>query len=85
MPALQFPNPDKPFQLFTDVSKHSYSRILHHKKKGQPNADEPVLIPIVYFSGTFNKLQQLWNTTQSECYAVYISVQKFTFYLTGTD
>ena len=44
IPALQFPNPNKPFQLFTDASKHRYSRILHQKKEGQPNADEPVLI-----------------------------------------
>ena len=85
MPTLQFPNPNKTFQLFTDVSKHSYSRILHQKKEVQSNADEPVLIPIAYFSGTFNKMQQLWNTTQKECYAVYKSVQKITFYLTGTD
>ena len=45
----------------------------------------PRLIPIAYFSGTFNKMQQLWNITQKECYAVYKSVQKFSFYLKGTD
>ena len=64
MPALQFPNPNKPFQLFTDMSKYSYSRILHQKKEEHPSADDPVLIPIAYFSGTFNKMQQLQNTTQ---------------------
>ena len=85
MPALQFPNPNKPFQLFTDVSKYSHSRILHQKKEGQSNADDPVLIPITYFSGTFNKMQQLQNTTQKECNVVYRLVQKFTFYLTGTE
>ena len=47
--------------------------------------EEPELIPITYFSGIFNKTQQLWITTQKECYAVYKSVQKFFFYLTGTD
>ena len=34
MPALQYPNPNKPFKLFTDASKHSYSRILHQEKEG---------------------------------------------------
>ena len=29
MPTLQYPNPNKPFMLFTDASKHSYSGILH--------------------------------------------------------
>ena len=75
MPTLQFPNPNKPFQLFTDASKHSHSGILHQEKEGQPSADDPVLIPITYFSGTFNTMQQLWNTTQNECYAVYKSVK----------
>ena len=30
-------------------------------------------------------MQQLWNTTQIECFAIYKSVQKFDFYLTGID
>ena len=63
MPGLQFPNPNKPFQLFTDTSKYSYARILHQKKEGQLSADDPVLNPIVYFSGNFNKTQQFLNTT----------------------
>ena len=50
MPALQYPNLNKPFQLFTGASKHSYSRILHQKKKEQQNAGEPELIPTAYFS-----------------------------------
>ena len=85
MLVLQFPNQYKPFQLFTDTSKHKHSRILHQKKEGQPNVDEPVLIPIMFFSGDFNKLQQLWNSAQKECYAIYKSVKNFAFYLTGTD
>ena len=85
MPALQYPNPNKPFQLFTDASKHNYSGILHLEKEGQPNTGEPELIPTAYFSGTFNKTQQLWNNTQKECYPAYKSVQKFFFYLTGID
>ena len=84
-PALQYPNANKPFKLFTDASKHSYSRILHQQREGHTDADEPELIPIAYFSGTFNKTQQLCNTTQKACYAVYISVQKSAFYLPGTD
>ena len=52
MPALQYPNPNKPFQLFTDMSKHGYSGILLQEKEGQLNTGEPELIPITYFSGT---------------------------------
>ena len=85
MSTLQYPNLNKPFKLFTDAPKNSYSWILHQEKEGQADTDEPELIPIKYFSGTFNKTQQFWNTTQKECYAVYQSVQKFAFYLTGVD
>ena len=85
MPSLQNPNPNKTFKLFTDASKHSYSRILHQEKEQQADTEEPELILIAYFSGTVNKTQQLWNTTQKECYAFYIAVQKFVFYLTGTN
>ena len=71
MPTLQYPNPNKPFKLFTDASKHNYSGILPQEEKSKtPNA-EANLIPIAYFSGTFSRTQQLWNTTQKECYAVY--------------
>ena len=34
MPALQYPNPNKPSKLFTDALKHSYSIILHQEKEG---------------------------------------------------
>ena len=74
MPALQYPNPNKPFKLFTNASKHSYSIILHQEKEGHTDAEKPEFFLIIYFSGTFNKTQ-LWNTTQKESYAVYKSVQ----------
>ena len=49
MPYPQYQNFNKPFKLFTDTSKHSYSRILHQEKQGQEKADKPELIPIAYF------------------------------------
>ena len=30
-------------------------------------------------------MQQLWNVNPKECYAVYRSVNKFSFYLTGAE
>ena len=84
MPMLQYPNSNKPFKLFTDTSKHSYLGILHQEEtSGKPGA-EVYLIPIPYFSGPFGRTQQLWNTTQKECYTVYQSITEFTFYLVGT-
>ena len=66
MSRLQYPNPNKPFMLFTDASKHSYSGILHQEETPHHLGVEVNLIPIAYFSGSFGRTQQLWNTTQKE-------------------
>ena len=84
MPKLQYPNPNKPFMLFTDALKQSYLGILHQEETPHHLGTEVNLIPIAYFFGSFGRTQQLWNTTQKECYAVYRSIQKFEFYLAGT-
>ena len=84
MTRLQYPNPNKPFKLFTDMLKHSYSDILHQEEVSDQVKAELNLFPIVYFSGSSSKTQQLWNTTLLECYTVYWSIQKFSFYLAGT-
>ena len=83
MPRLHYPNPNKLFKLFTDMSKHSYSSILHQEEVSTHLKVELNLVPIAYFSSTFGKTQQLWNTTQKESYAVYESIQMFSFYLAG--
>ena len=82
MPSLQYPDPNKPFKLFTDASNYSYSGILHQAQDKEPDQTNPNSL---YFSGRFNQTQQLWNFTQKECYAVYTSINKFSFYLTGVE
>ena len=71
MPMLQYPNPNRPFKLFTDMSKHSYLGILHQEETPSQPGAEANLIPTAYFSGSFSRTQQLWNTSQKECYAVH--------------
>ena len=49
MPRIQYSNPNKPFKLFIDASKHSYLGILHQEEvSDQPNA-KLNLVPIAYF------------------------------------
>ena len=79
MPSLQYLDPNKPFKLFTDASNYSYSGIIHQAQVNEPDQ----LLPIVYFSGIFNQTQQLWDITQKECYTVYWSINKFSFYILG--
>ena len=79
MPQLQYLNPNKPFTLFTDASKHSYSGILHQEETPHHLGVEVSLIPIAYFLVSFGRTQQLWNATQKEYYAVYRSIQNLIF------
>ena len=78
-PTLQYPDANKPFELFTDASHYCYSGILHQVKRGDPEQ----LIPIAYFSGCFNAAQQNYNIMMKEAYTAYQSIQKFQFYLGG--
>ena len=75
MPRLQYSNPNKTFQLFTDVSKHSYSSVLHQEETLDEANAVPKLVLIEYFSSSFSKMQQLWSTCQKECYTVHRSIQ----------
>ena len=61
IPKLQYPNPNKPFMLFIDASKHNSSGILHQEETQHHPGEEVSLIPIAYFLGLFSRTQQLWT------------------------
>ena len=77
-PVLINPQVDKDYVIHCDASKYSYSGILQQTR---PRTEE--LAPVAYFSGNFDKTQVKWNITEKEAYAVYKSVKKFAFYITG--
>ena len=77
-PVLISPQVDKDYIIHCDASKYSYSGILQQTR---PGTEE--LAPVAYFSGNFDKTQVKWNITEKEAYAIYKSVKKFTFYITG--
>ena len=77
-PLLISPQVDKDYVIHCDASKYSYSGILQQTR---PGTEE--LAPVAYFSGNFDKTQVKWNITEKEAYAIYKSVKKFAFYITG--
>ena len=77
-PVLISPQVDKDYVIHCDASKYSYSGIL---QQTIPGTEE--LAPVAYFSGNFDKTQIKWNITEKEAYAIYKSVKKFAFYITG--
>ena len=56
---LQFPNPNKPYILFTDASNNAYSGILC-----LPTNSDQDIRPVTYFSGTFTAQSRIWCTTE---------------------
>ena len=79
-PVLISPQVDKDYVIHCDASKYSYSGILQQTR---PGTEE--LAPVAYFSGNFDKTQVKWNITEKEAYAIYKSVKKFAFYITGAN
>ena len=77
-PVLIGPQVNKDYIIHCNTSKYSYSGILQQTR---PGTDE--LAPVAYFSGDFNKMQVKWNITEKEAYAIYKSVKRFPFYITG--
>ena len=77
-PVLISPQVAKDYVIHCDASKYSYSGILQQTRPGKEE-----LAPVAYFSRNFDKTQVKWNITEKEAYAIYKSVKKFTFYITG--
>ena len=77
-PVLISPQVAKDYVIHCDASKYSYSGILQQTR---PRTEE--LVPVAYFSENFDKTQVKWNITEKEAYAIYKSVKKFAFYITG--
>ena len=77
-PVLISPQVDKDYVIHCYASKYNYSGILQQTR---PGTEE--LAPVAYFSGNFDKTQVKWNITEKEAYAIYKSVKKFAFYITG--
>ena len=75
---LQFPDPNKPYVLYTDTSNNVYSSILC-----QPVDNDQDIRPVAYFSSTFTAQNKGWYATEKEVYAILKSVQHFDYYLWG--
>ena len=83
---LQYPDPNKPYVLFTDASKYAWSCVLTqeytHVIEGK---EKKVLHPITCMSGLFKGSQLNWACLTKEAYAIYMLVKKLTYYLVDAN
>ena len=85
-PILKYPDPSKPYTLFTDASKFAWACVLtqeyEHEFEGKKRK---ILHPITYMSGLFKGSQVNWATLTKEAYAIYVSVKKLDHYIQDAE
>ena len=85
-PILRFPDPNKPYTLYTDASKYAWSCVLTQQYTHDiDNKQIVVNHPITYVSGLFKGSQLNWVALTKEAYAIYMSIKKLTYYLEDAE
>ena len=85
-PILRHPEPKLPYTLYTDASKYGWAGVLTQTHTTKVNgADVTMDHPVAYVSGLFRGSQLNWAALTKEAYAIYMSVKKYSFYLTDAD
>ena len=81
-----YPDTSKPYTLYTDVSKYGWAGVLTQRHISVVEGKEITMDhPVSYVSGLFHGSQINWGALKKEAYAIYISVKKSTFHLTGHE
>ena len=85
-PILKFPDPQKPYVLFTDASKYAWAGVLTQlytkETKGKAVTTHH---PVTYVSGLLRGSWLNWAALTKEAYVIYMSVKKLSFYLTDAE
>ena len=85
-PILRFPDPNKPYILYTDASKYAWSCVLTQQYTHDINGKQIAMNhPITYVSGLFKGSQLNWVALTKEAYAIYMSIKKLTYYLEDAE
>ena len=75
-PILHYPNPNKPYIVYTDASDDACGAQLSQEHEGTK-------FPIAFLSHTFSETQHKWSTTEQEAFGVYYAITKWNYYLQG--
>ena len=71
-PILKYPDPNKPYTLFTDASKYAWACVLtqEHEQKKDGKVFK-INHPITFASGLFKGSQLNWAALTKEAFAIY--------------
>ena len=85
-PILKYPDPNKPYTLFTDASKHALACVLTQEYEHEKdNKTYKINHPITFASGLFKGSQLNWAALTKEAFAIYSSIKKLSYYLEDAD
>ena len=85
-PILKYPDPTKPYVLFTDASGYAWAGLLTQEyTHEQDGKKRKVLHPVTCESGLFHGSQCNWATLTKEAYAIYQSARKMRYYIEDAD
>ena len=85
-PILKYPDTNKPYTLYTNVSKYGWAGVLTQSHTFTVDGKTITMDhPVSYVSGLFHGSQFNWAVLTKEAYAIYMSIKKSTFYLTGHE
>ena len=85
-PILKYPETSKPYTMFTDASKYGWAGVLAQEHTSVIDRKEVTANhPVSFVSGMFHGSQLNWAAMTKEAYAIYMTVKKSTFYLTGQE
>ena len=75
-PTLAYPDPSKPYVLYTDASDECVGALLvQDSEEGER--------PIYYLSHRLSETQTRWPVVERECFALIYSLEKLNHYLQG--
>ena len=84
--VLKYPNPDRPYVLYTDASKYAWAGVLTQAYRHTVDGvEKEIHHPVTYVSGLFREPQINWATLVKEAYAIYMAARKLHYYIWNSD
>ena len=85
VPLLAYPDPNKPYTLYTDASNYCIGACLTQACEDEENVLPNVKNekPIYYLSHKLSKTQCKWSTIEKEAYSINHALCKLDYYLHG--
>ena len=85
-PILKYADTSKPYTLYTDASKYGWAGVLTQSHTTVIDGKSVTTnYPVAFVSGLFRGSQLNWAALTKEACAIYMSVEKLSFYLIQAD